>query len=87
MSKPQPTVHDFPILLFYSQADQCWIADVPDLKHCSAFGDSPEQAVREISVAIALSLDSLRQLGRPLPRPRFGASARRAIVTESRLSA
>ncbi len=81
MAKLQPTAYDFPILLFFSQTDQCWIADVPDLKHCSTFGDSPEEAVREVRIAIDLSLEGLHQLGRPLPRPRFGATTRRAIMT------
>ena len=40
------------INLFWSAEDECWIADVPDLRFCSAFGDSPETAVREVKVAM-----------------------------------
>lgn len=35
------------INLFWSQADDAWIADVPDLKSCSAMGDTPEEALAE----------------------------------------
>lgn len=80
MAKLQLTANDFPILLFFSQTDQCWIADVPDIRHCSAFADSPEEAVREVRIAIDLSLESLRHLNRPVPRPRFGAATRRSYM-------
>ena len=42
---------DYPINLFWSDEDGSWVADVPDLKHCSAFGDTPEEAVREVRIA------------------------------------
>ncbi len=40
--------------VFFSPEDACYIADVPDLKYCSAHGESPEEAVREIQVDRAL---------------------------------
>lgn len=40
------------INVFWSQRDECWVADVPDLKSCAAFGDTPEEAVAEARVAI-----------------------------------
>lgn len=40
------------INLFWSQADEAWVADVPDLKSCAAFGDTPEEALAEARVAI-----------------------------------
>ena len=40
------------INLFWSQRDACWVADVPDLKSCAAFGDTPEEAVAEARLAI-----------------------------------
>jgi predicted RNase H-like HicB family nuclease len=32
------------INVFWSDEDSCWIADVPDLRYCSAHGDTPEEA-------------------------------------------
>ena len=40
------------INLFWSGEDKCWIADVPDLKYCSAHEATPYEAVREVQVAM-----------------------------------
>ena len=42
---------DYHINLFYSAEDGGYVADVPDLKSCSAFGGTPEEALREVLVA------------------------------------
>jgi predicted RNase H-like HicB family nuclease len=57
------------IVIFWSEEDGAYIADVPDLRSCSAHGDTPEEALREILVALELRLESARELGVPLPEP------------------
>jgi predicted RNase H-like HicB family nuclease len=42
----------YAIIVFWSKEDGAWVADVPDLKSCSAFGATPEGAVAEVRVAI-----------------------------------
>ena len=42
---------DYHINVFYSQEDQGYIADIPDLKACSAFGETPAQALGEVLAA------------------------------------
>jgi len=42
---------DYHINVFYSDRDGGYIADIPDLKYCSAFGETPEEAVREVTLA------------------------------------
>ena len=37
---------DYLILVFWSDEDQAYIADIPDLKTCSAWGNTPEEALR-----------------------------------------
>jgi len=32
---------DYHINMFWSEEDQAWVADIPDLQHCSAFGATP----------------------------------------------
>ncbi len=59
------------INLFWSSEDACWIADVPDLHYCSAHGETPDDAAREIRVAIDLFLESCRAHGDPIPEPRY----------------
>ena len=59
------------INLFWSAEDACWVADVPDLCFCSAFGDTAEAAAREVQVAIQVWLASAHEHGDPIPEPRY----------------
>ena len=63
--------HRYHINVFWSQRDECWVADVPDLKSCAAFGDSPEEAIAEARSAVNGWLDSARGEGLPIPKPRY----------------
>ena len=62
------------INLFWSEADSGWIADVPDLKSCSAFGDTPAEALAEVEKAMETWLAVAREDGLPIPEPRYHAS-------------
>lgn len=62
---------DYHINIFYSVEDGGYIADIPDLEHCSAFGSTPEEALREVETAKAGWLASAREEGKPIPRPRY----------------
>jgi predicted RNase H-like HicB family nuclease len=62
---------DYHINIFYSDEDGGYIADIPDLEHCSAFGETPEQALAEVERAKAAWLEAARQAGRPVPPPRY----------------
>lgn len=59
------------INLFWSQRDESWVADVPDLKSCAAFGDTPEEAVAEARIAIDGWLETARANDMPIPEPRY----------------
>ena len=60
---------DYHINVFYSDEDDCYIADIPDLEGCSASGDTPEEAVAEVQIAKELWLDAAREIGKPIPPP------------------
>lgn len=62
---------DYHINIFYSEEDEGYIADIPDLKYCSAFGDTPEEALREVLIAKSAWLESARAEGKPIPLPRY----------------
>ena len=64
----QPHYH---INVFWSQDDGCWIADVPDLRGCSAHGETASEAASEAEVAIALWLETAEERGLPIPEPRY----------------
>ena len=62
---------DYHINIFYSDEDAGYIADIPDLDSCSAFGDTPEQALAEVKQAKQAWLEAARQSGKPIPSPRY----------------
>lgn len=59
----------YPINVFWSDEDEAWVADVPDLSYCSALGDTPHDAVAEVEVAIAAWLEAASLSGRSIPPP------------------
>lgn len=62
---------DYHINLFYSDEDGSYVADIPDLDACSAFGSSPEEALAEVEIAKDAWLTAAREAGRPVPKPRY----------------
>jgi predicted RNase H-like HicB family nuclease len=59
----------YPIEVHWSQEDEVWIADVPDLPLCTAHGATPHEAVAEVETAIDAWLEAAQSTGRPIPRP------------------
>lgn len=59
------------INIFYSDEDAGFIADIPDLAYCSAFGKTPETALAEVRIAMKNWLAAARKLRRPIPKPRY----------------
>ena len=59
------------INILYSDEDDGFIADVPDLAYCSAFGETPEEALAEVRVAMRNWLAAARTLRRRIPKPRY----------------
>jgi predicted RNase H-like HicB family nuclease len=62
------------IIVFWSKEDGAWVADVPDLKSCSAFGATPKEAVAEVRVAMDAWLAAARDAGYPVPKATDAAS-------------
>jgi predicted RNase H-like HicB family nuclease len=62
---------DYHINIFYSEEDGGFIADIPDLEACSAFGETPEEALREVLIAKEAWLDAARAEHKPIPPPRY----------------
>ena len=62
---------DYHINIFYSEADGGYIADIPDLEACSAFGKTPQEALAEVERAKAAWLQAAREAGKPIPPPRY----------------
>ena len=62
---------DYHINIFYSEEDGGYIADIPDLEHCSAFGETPEEALLQVEIAKDAWIEAARQAGKPIPIPRY----------------
>ncbi len=63
-------MRDSHINIFDSEADEGDIADIPDLRCCSAFGETPEEALQEVEVAKAAWLETAREKQQSIPEPK-----------------
>jgi predicted RNase H-like HicB family nuclease len=59
------------INIFYSNQDEGYIADIPDLKYCCAFGQTPESALQEVQIAKTAWLEAATTAGKPIPEPKY----------------
>ena len=62
---------DFHVNVFYSEEDEGYIADIPDLQNCSAFGETQEKALREVLKAKEAWLESAHANKKPIPHPSY----------------
>ncbi|MDM7913389.1 MAG: type II toxin-antitoxin system HicB family antitoxin [Methanotrichaceae archaeon] len=69
----------YTIELFYSEEDEGYIAVVPELPGCSAFGSSEEEALKEAKIAIDLWVETAERAKREVPRP-IGREILRALL-------
>jgi predicted RNase H-like HicB family nuclease len=59
------------INIFYSQEDEGYIADIPDLKYCSGLGLTEEEALQEVLKAKTAWLEAAEIEGKPIPEVRY----------------
>ena len=64
-------MQDYHINVFYSEEDGGYIADIPDLVACSAFGATAHEAVAAVEEAKQAWLDTAKAEGKPIPLPRY----------------
>ncbi|MGH3721625.1 MAG: type II toxin-antitoxin system HicB family antitoxin [Pseudonocardiaceae bacterium] len=64
-------MNDYHITVFFSEDDGGYIADIPDLDSCSAFGETPQQAVTEVLRAKEAWLAVAAEAGQDIPEPRY----------------
>ena len=74
-------MHKYAIEIFYSEEDEGYVALVPELAGCSAFGETDGAALKEVMTAVELWLETAEKEGREIPRP-AGKELLRAIVDE-----
>jgi len=72
-------MHKYAIEIFYSEEDEGYIAIVPELPGCSALGETEEEALEEIKVAIDLWIETGKKEGREISKP-MGRELLRSVV-------
>ncbi|MGC8644180.1 MAG: type II toxin-antitoxin system HicB family antitoxin [Isosphaeraceae bacterium] len=60
----------YEIILYWSNEDQAFLAEVPELSGCVADGKSYQEALANVEIVIQEWIETARELGRPLPEPR-----------------
>ncbi|HET9178604.1 MAG TPA: type II toxin-antitoxin system HicB family antitoxin [Terriglobia bacterium] len=65
MSKPR-----YEVILYWSEEDQAFIAEVPELPGCAADGKTYREALASVEVVIQEWIEAARKLGRPIPQPK-----------------
>jgi len=60
----------YEIIIYWSEVDEAYIAEVPELPGCMADGKTYAEAIHNAEVVIAEWLEMARDLGRPIPIPR-----------------
>lgn len=74
-------MRDYHINIFYSEEDGGYIADIPDLEACSAFGETPADALHEVEIAKEAWIEAAKAEGKPVPSPRYRPVIYQAVLT------
>ena len=60
----------YEMIIYWSQQDEAYVVEVPELPGCMADGRTYQEAVANAEVIIAEWISTARELGRPIPQPR-----------------
>ena len=63
-------MHKYETIIYWSEEDRTFIAEVPELAGCAAHGPTPESALAEAQQAITLWIETAREFGDPVPSPK-----------------
>lgn len=58
------------IILYWSDDDRAFVAEVPELPGCMAHGETQEEALEQVNTAIGLWIDTAQEFGNPIPEPK-----------------
>ena len=63
-------MHKYEVIIYWSNEDETFVAEVPELPECSAHGDTKAAALQSVERAVDLWIDTAREFGDPVPDPR-----------------
>jgi len=60
----------YEVIIYWSEEDEAFIAEVPELPGCMADGETYQEALANAEVVIQEWIDTAQELGRPIPEPK-----------------
>lgn len=63
-------MYKYEVIIFWSQEDNAFVADVPELPGCMAHGDTQAATLENINDAVELWIDTAQEFGDPIPQPK-----------------
>lgn len=60
----------YEIIIYWSNEDQIFIAEIPELPGCMAHGETQDDALKNVQEAIQLWIDTAKEFGDPIPEPK-----------------
>lgn len=60
----------YEVIIYWSEEDAAFVAEVPELPGCMAHGSSPAEALAQAQEAMRLWIDTAREFGDPIPEPK-----------------
>ncbi len=60
----------YELIIYWSEEDQSFIVEVPELSGCMADGQTYKEAVENAQVIIEQWIETAKELGRPIPKPK-----------------
>ena len=63
-------MYKYEIILYWSNDDDAFVAEVPELPGCMAHGDTQESALKNVNQAMALWIETAKEFGDPIPEPK-----------------
>lgn len=63
-------MHKYEIIIYWSNEDEAFVGEVPELPGCMAHGETQESALKAVGEAVELWLKTAREFGDPIPEPK-----------------
>jgi predicted RNase H-like HicB family nuclease len=60
----------YELIIYWSEADQAFIVEIPELPGCAADGETYQEAVQNAEIIIQEWIETAQALGRPIPEPK-----------------
>ncbi|MCK5267116.1 MAG: type II toxin-antitoxin system HicB family antitoxin [Spirochaetes bacterium] len=63
-------MYHYEVIIYWSEEDEAYIAEVPELSGCMADGDTYKEALENIEIVIQEWIDTAKEIGREIPEPK-----------------